>query len=170
MDINKSIENIKQYINDSRKGLPEELFLFATEITPMSNVDLLVRDKQGQVLLSWRDDSFYGQGWHVPGGIIRLQETFAQRIKRTAENEIGCFNMQYNETPLEIVQIICPEMKERSHFISLVYDCRLPEGFVINNHDLVEHDAGYLKWFKSFPDDMLKVHEFYKKYFCEGDC
>ena len=161
------IEGIRDYIDNPRNGLPEELFLFATEITPMVNVDLLVRDDEGRILLAWRDDDIYGTGWHVPGGIIRLKESFLERIQKTAELELGC-NVIAGETPLEIVPIICPEMQVRGHFISFVYECKLPNDYCINNGNRSRHERGYLEWHKRFPDDMLEVHGFYKKYFIEN--
>ena len=160
------IGKIKKYIDNPRDGLPEELFLFATEITPMVNVDLLVRDNKGRILLACRDDDIYGSGWHVPGGIIRLKESFSERIQKTAECELGC-NVIASENPIEIVPIICPEMQVRGHFISFVYECKLPKDFCIKNKNLNRHERGYLKWHRKFPDDMLKVHAFYRKYFVE---
>lgn len=161
------IEGIRDYIDNPRNGLPEELFLFATEITPMVNVDLLVRDDEGRILLAWRDDDIYGTGWHVPGGIIRLKESFSERIQKTAELELGC-NVIAGEIPLEIVPIICPEMQVRGHFISFVYECKLPDDYCINNGNRSRHERGYLEWHRRFPDDMLEVHGFYKKYFIEN--
>ena len=51
-------------------GLSDEVFLSLTRLTPMINVDLLIRDGAGRVLLTWREDQFYPAGWHIPGGII----------------------------------------------------------------------------------------------------
>ena len=144
--------------------MPEEVFLFATEITPMVNVDLLIQDQEGRILLSWRDDIFYGQGWHVPGGILRLQETFEERIQKTAISEIGC-EVISSSSPAEIVPIIVKSMKTRSHFITFVYKCRLPDGVEISNGTRKENEAGYLAWHKGCPDNILEVHNFYRKYF-----
>ncbi len=157
------LNQIRMYIGKAENGLPEELFLFATEITPLVNVDLLIRDEVGRILLAWRKDKFYEEGWHVPGGIIRLKETFENRIRKVGEIEIGCPDIIFNSTPIEIVPIICPEMKQRGHFISFVYECRLPEGFEIHNK-MSENEAGYLEWHERCPDNILKVHEFYRKY------
>lgn len=52
------------------KGLPEPVFEFVSSVTPMVNVDLLVRDENNRILLSWREDKFSGNVWHIPGGII----------------------------------------------------------------------------------------------------
>lgn len=158
------LRQVSQQIEAPEKGLPEEVFLFATEITPMVNVDLLIRDEEGKILLSWRDDRFYGKGWHIPGGILRLKESFEERIQKTALNEIG-YQVYSSDQPLEIVPIVVREMKTRGHFITFVYECRLPEGVQINNGAKTEADAGYLAWHKKCPENILDVHKFYKKYF-----
>lgn len=163
MELAEQINQIRKYINRAEDGLPEELFLFATEITPMVNVDLLVKDKDNRILLSWRKDEFYDEGWHVPGGIIRLKETFDERIRKVAEIELGCKNIIYNEQPIDVVPIICPEMKQRGHFISFIYECSFPDGFEIHNA-VSENQAGYLKWHDTCPNNLLKVHSFYRKY------
>ena len=56
------------------EGLPEELFVFSSTLIPLVNVDLLVTNENGQLLLSWRDDIYHGKGWHLPGGCVRLRE------------------------------------------------------------------------------------------------
>lgn len=162
--LNELLQEVSRQVKNPEEGLPEEVFLFATEITPMVNVDLLIRDEQGRILLSWRDDRFYEKGWHVPGGILRLKESFEERIQKTALNEIGC-NVISAAEPIEIVPIIVKEMKTRGHFITFVYECRLPEGTSINNGAKAETDAGYLAWHKKCPDNILQVHNFYRKYF-----
>lgn len=154
---------IKKKIDSPQLGLGDELFLFATELTPMINVDLLIKDKNNRILLSWRKDNFYDEGWHVPGGVIRLKESIEHRILEVSKNEIGCDNIVYKKEPTEVVQIICPEMQQRGHFITLVYECSLPDGFEVHN-DVNEYEAGYLKWFSECPADLLDVHSFYRKY------
>lgn len=163
LTLSEHLECIDKYICNPKEGLPEEVFLFATEITPMVNVDLLVRDKNGRILLSWRKDKFYDEGWHVPGGIIRLKETFEERIRKVASIELGCEEIYYNPTPIDIVPIICPHMKQRGHFISFIYECSFPDNFEIKNH-VEKNQAGYLKWHSTCPDNLLSVHSFYRKY------
>ena len=41
-EINDLLQKIRNKIQNPREELPEEIFLFATEITPMVNVDLLI--------------------------------------------------------------------------------------------------------------------------------
>ena len=159
------LDQVRDYIPNPTKGLPEEVFLFATEITPMVNVDLLIRDADGNVLLSWRDDPIDKTGWHIPGGIVRVKETFEERIQQVGILEIGCPSILFDPKPLEIVPILLPERKQRCHFISFVYSCHLPERFVIDNGPKKPHDKGYLQWHRTFPSDMISPQNFYKKYF-----
>lgn len=161
------LDLVRNDIQDPTKGLPKEVFLFATEVTPMVNVDLLIKDDRGRILLSWRDDEFYEPGWHIPGGILRLKERLEDRIQKTALHEIGSEVICDNQ-PIEIVPIISPEKQARGHFISFVYRCSLPDGFIINNDGKKQTAPGYLQWHDFYPDNMLKVHWFYRKYFKEG--
>lgn len=162
MDIQKAINFLKKQIKNPSKGLPQEIFLFVSSVTPMANVDLLIKDENGRTLLSWRDDKFTGTGWHFPGGIIRLKEKFETRIQKVALTEIGA-KVKFEPAPLGIYQIIT-DKKIRGHFISILYKCFLSEKFVINNKGLTEKDAGYLRWHDSCPKDLLKFHKIYKKY------
>ena len=59
--------------------LGKNVFELVSTLTPMINVDLLIKNEMGQTLFSWRDDIHSGKGWHLPGGIIRLKETLEER-------------------------------------------------------------------------------------------
>ncbi len=163
-ELSNLIARIRTYIEDPTQGLPEEIFLFATEITPMTNVDLLVRDENGRILLAWRNDQWYGNGWHVPGGIIRVKESFDERIQKCAQDELHTM-VQYQKEPLEMFQIIEKEFHTRCHFYSFVFDCKVPDDYMIENGNLKKDDTGYLKWHERFPENMLRCHNIYKKYF-----
>lgn len=118
------IEQIEDLIDPRAGGLPEELFLFASRITPLVNVDLLIQDERKRTLLTWRDDSFYGPGWHVPGGIIRHAETAADRVCAVARLELAT-TVTLHPTPILVQESVEPERRDRSHHISLLYLCRL---------------------------------------------
>ena len=163
-ELTEALRVIRDSVDNPEKGLPEDVFLLASELLPLVNTDLLVRDDDGRILLAWRNDRWWGNGWHVPGGVLRLNETFEQRVQKTAVEELHS-EVSFSKTPLEICPIIAKQFKERSHHITFVYDCRVPDDYVIDNGELAENDTGYLKWHDVFPDDMLKCHEFYKKYF-----
>jgi ADP-ribose pyrophosphatase YjhB (NUDIX family) len=149
---------------DTTQGLPESLFLFSTTLAPVSNVDLFVADNERRILLSWRNDPFYGAGWHIPGGCIRLKETMVERIQRTAQMEIGS-PVIIDERPIAIKDLFVHENRhglenqlERCHNISILFHCTLPDGFIVNNGEKKENESGYLKWFSFVPDNLLSVH------------
>src|SRR5579871_5898505 len=105
MDVADAISDIESAIRDPHSGLPEEVFLFASRITPLVNVDLLIQDDAGRTLLTWRDDQFFGQGWHIPGGIIRYKETAAERIRACALQELGA-EVSFEAAPALVLETI----------------------------------------------------------------
>ncbi len=147
------------------EGLPLDLFEFITSLLPFVNVDLIIQNKCGQILLSWRSDVHYGTGWQIPGGIIRMMETIDERIQKTALREIGC-EVIYDKEPIAINENIIWEYRkdlnnqlERAHNIALIYTCHVPDDYVIDNGARTETDEGYLKWFDKFPDNLLECHK-----------
>ncbi len=163
MNITDAIAVISKEAANPQVGLPEEIFYFISRMTPMVNVDLLIKDEKGRTLLSWRDDKYSGKGWHIPGGIIRFKETLETRIKKVVESEIGA-EVKFDPNPIAINQIINNEWDIRGHFISILYKCLLPSTFVPENKGLKETNPGYLKWHETCPDNLLKFHEIYRKY------
>lgn len=149
-----------------REGLPQELFLLISALTPIPNVDLWLQNQQGQVLLAWRDDPFFGKGWHIPGGCIRFGETMAQRIEKTARQELGC-PVTFDPTPMAVRDIIRPPVEGldlpdmRGHHVAVLYRCALPEGFVLRNR-VSAGENGYLQWFSAIPTNFLPIHEPYR--------
>jgi ADP-ribose pyrophosphatase YjhB (NUDIX family) len=164
MDMTDVIEILDKQVPNPSEGLPDELFFFISRVTPLVNVDLLIKDNLGRVLLSWRDDQYAGKGWHLPGGIVRFKETLEARIKKVAQIEIGTA-VDFDPNPLAINQIIDNKKAIRSHFISILYKCSLSSAFVPENKGLSHTDAGYLMWHATCPDNLLKFHEIYRKFF-----
>ena len=178
-NILNAIANLQRALNlegvDPRNGLPLELFEFTTALLPFVNVDLLIENSKGQILLSWRDDKYYGTGWQIPGGIIRMMESIDERIQKTAMREIGS-EVIYDEQPIAVHENIISEERsgltnqlERAHNIALLYKCRVPENYMLDNGGKAETDEGFLKWFDKFPDNLLECHkrvnvEYFKKW------
>ena len=163
MTVQDAIARLEQAAGDARNGLPEELFLFISRITPLINVDLLIQDEQKRTLLTWRDDEFFDQGWHVPGGIIRYKEHAVDRIRKCAEEEIGVA-VAFESAPATVVETIA-DSRSRGHFISMLYRCRL-----IGEPDPGRRagDAprrGEWKWHSRCPDDLLTVQRVYAQFF-----
>lgn len=170
MDISKIDSAVTQLFDshiEANIGLPENLFLLISSLVPIPNVDLLITNEKNQILLSWRDDEFYGKGWHIPGGCIRFGETMQQRIQKTALAEIGT-NVIAEKEPIAVRDVIRPPREElkdkniRGHNLTVLYRCTLPQGFEVDNRNKKGSDNGYLKWFEKIPNNMLSVHDVYK--------
>jgi len=158
------INQIETFISDPSKGLPEEIFLFVTRITPMINVDLLIKNKKGETLLVWREDKLLPPGWHIPGGIIRYKEPLSERIKKVARDELKA-DVDFEPYPIAINEIILPDRRNRGHFISLLYKCELrypPDKSLMYLKGKPEN--GQWAWHKKCPDNLIPVHSIYKKY------
>lgn len=52
LELTKIIDILESSIQNPSKGLPEELFLFVSRITPLVNVDLLIKNEQNHTLLT----------------------------------------------------------------------------------------------------------------------
>lgn len=91
---------------------------------------LLVTNPKHEILLSWRDDSHTGRGWHIPGGCIRFKERLMDRVQKTAIAEFGA-EIVCRPEPIKVFEIFTnhyrdeiEDQKERVHFITLVYGLR----------------------------------------------
>jgi ADP-ribose pyrophosphatase YjhB (NUDIX family) len=164
MEIKKAINLLESFIQNPSKGLPEDIFLFMSKITPIINVDLLIKNEQNHTLLTWRDDGYYPPGWHIPGGIIRYKEKISDRIKAVASSELGA-SINFKEEPLAINEVIHPSRRVRGHFISLLYECAL----VGSLNENLRYEKGIPKpgewaWHIKCPKDIIPIHEMYRKF------
>ena len=166
LDINQAIAFLDRLVQNPEDGLPEEIFYFISRLTAMVNIDLLIRDENNRTLLSWRDTEFSGNGWHIPGGIIRFKESLESRIQKVARSEVGTA-IEYNPNPIAITQIR-KKHATRGHFISFLYKCFLSQDFVPDNKSLTENDPGFLMWHDSCPDNLVKVHNTIYRDYIEG--
>ena len=163
------IAQIRTYIGDSRRGLPEEVFRLVSELTPLVNVDLLIKDSSGRTLLTWRDDEFYGPGWHIPGGILRFKERALDRLAKVAELELGA-QISSNLVPLLITEIMHPSRDVRGHFISLLYECAITSGPLGECYSQNgQPKNGQWAWFSEAPGQLIHQHKVYKP-FIQNDC
>ncbi|MGC0154882.1 NUDIX hydrolase [Chromobacterium vaccinii] len=163
-----AIDTLRQAVGSAREGLPEDIFLFVSSLTPLINVDLLIRDEQGRTLLTWRDDRYCGPGWHIPGGIIRFKERSADRIAAVAADELGA-SVSFDTRPLCRHEMLTPTRDVRGHFISLLHVCRLntlPDP--ARRFDPAAPRAGDWAWHSHCPDNLVPVQRVYRDYI-DGD-
>jgi len=163
-DLSYLLDEALKHIPNSKAGLPQEAFYFVSQLTPMINVDLLIKDKLGKTLLTWRDDKFYGPAWHIPGGIIRFKEKIEDRINKVAENELGC-EVKFCTTPLDIREMMNKDRDIRGHFISMLYSCE-----IVGNPEILKRSLdnnpqhGQWAWHEEAPQNLLRVHEPFRKF------
>ena len=163
MNLKQAITHLDKAAPNPSEGLPDDIFYYISRTTPLVNVDLLIKNSEKGTLLSWRDDPYSGQGWHIPGGIIRHKETIIQRIDKVALSEIGV-SVVCDSSPISINEIIDKNQQNRSHFISMLFACYLKNELDLSKQTTLEHDVGHLRWFKKAPKDLLSWHEIYRTY------
>lgn len=164
MTLNEAIKNLETFIADPKQGLPEEVFLLISRLTPMVNVDLLIKNEKQQTLLTWRHDNFY-HGWHVAGGIVRFKELFADRLKAVAKQEFGT-TIEFDPTPLGVFEKITTSRDIRGHFIAQLYRCRLTSPLAEEKKclDVTNPKHGQWYWHSQCPEQLIPQHEVYRKY------
>jgi colanic acid biosynthesis protein WcaH len=163
----KISEILNSLEQDPSRGLPEEIFLFVSSLTPMVNVDLLIQEEGGRTLLTWRDDGYYPPGWHIPGGIIRYKEKIENRVKAVARKELEA-EIDFDPVPLAVHEIIDARRKARGHFISLLYRCRLVTRLLENRRFQPGRPAAdQWMWHEAFPKNMIPPHKIYRSFFRE---
>jgi ADP-ribose pyrophosphatase YjhB (NUDIX family) len=160
MNIAAAIASLELAVGDARQGLPEDIFLLVGRLAPLINVDLLIKDNVGRTLLTWRDDEFFGTGWHIPGGIIRYKETTVDRIRACARTELGA-EVEFDEVPILISECI-RDRRDRAHFVSLLYRCFLRTAPKESLRAAQNPPArGEWLWHDHCPPDLLGAHAHY---------
>jgi ADP-ribose pyrophosphatase YjhB (NUDIX family) len=161
----RAMAALESWVGEPAGGLPEEFFLFISRFTPIINVDLWIQDERRGVLLTWREDDTYGAGWHIPGGIIRYKETAEARIRATAWAELGA-EVEFDPEPIAIEQTMRPDHRERGHFISLLYRCRLAGP--------LDEERRYAQgpprrdqwaWQEQCPPNLIPAQDCYRRFF-----
>ena len=107
---------------------------------PFVACELVIIGKEG-ILLTWREDKWW-KGWHFPGGLLRYNEKFEERIQKVASEELGIhikkceflFPVEYNDCL-------------RNHGVSMIFLCTT---------DTTPNDG---KFFKKMPKDIIDEHK-----------
>lgn len=165
-ELKDAIELLRNAEIDGSNGLTQELFWMISALIPIPNVDILIVNEKGQILLSRRNDGFFEKSWHIPGGCLRYGERLLTRVQETARRELGC-EVVIEPDPLAVREVLRGENsyqrhpKERGHNIAILYRCKVPSNYQINNGDKSSDDDGYLKWFDQLPSDFMKIQMVY---------
>lgn len=135
----KELSRLLLKIDNPHEGLPQEVFDSLVKIVPFASCELIIVNKKG-VLLTWREDKYW-HGWHIPGGLMRFRDSFDERIKKVAKEELGV-NIKKYKFLFPINYVNC----SRGHAVSLVFLCHV---------DATPKDG---KFFKKMPKDIIKEH------------
>lgn len=152
----EAIGYLESQVPDARKGLPEDVFLFVSRLTPLVNVDLLIRDPDGRVLLTWRDDPIFGSGCHVLGGCVRLGESFGDRIAAVARGELGV-GIDFDPIPLGVFETVDESRSSRKYHVSLLFGCAMTaEPNAARYYDGEALSAGLWDWHLRCPASFIQ--------------
>jgi ADP-ribose pyrophosphatase YjhB (NUDIX family) len=162
-EVKKIIKTLEASVDNPNQGLPDDIFYFIGRMTPYINVDLLIKCPIRGVLLTWRDDKYAGRGWHFPGGIVRFRETIKNRVIKVAFEELDIL-VSNLKGPITTNEVIIRDQVERSHFISLLYECTIKEDQFNKIIDSTNTNSKIF-FFKKKPKDLLPLHEIYKDFF-----
>jgi ADP-ribose pyrophosphatase YjhB (NUDIX family) len=164
-DMSRAIGDLESLVSAPERCLPEELLLLVSRLTPLVNADLLIQDSDGRTLLTWRHDQFYGPGWHIPGGIIRYKEKALDRLHAIALQELVA-KVESEATPLLVREYIDPHIRERGHFISLLYRCRLLTPLdPARRYVPQDPQPDQWKWHERCPANLIAQQLEYRTYF-----
>jgi ADP-ribose pyrophosphatase YjhB (NUDIX family) len=140
---------------DAANGIGEDLYLAISQLTPSINVDLIIKSDDGlKTLLTWRDDRYYGPGWHVPGGVIRFKEKMLTRVHKVAEKELQRHLSSVNG-PIGFHEMFNQTRDIRGHFISFVYEVTLAEPPAADQGPSKVPKNGQWQWFETCPENLI---------------
>ena len=195
--LSQAIAQIDRAVGQPHPGrLPLELFLLVSRLVPLFTVDLWIeREEQPStgeaggasargvrgpggraVLLTWREDDFFGRGWHVPGSALRLGDTTQHRLRECGREELGA-EIEAEALPFDLMEEIQPHIhdggdpraRDRAHNVSAAYRCRLltpPDPARAYRAEAgAPPQPGQWAWHARCPDELLAVHRCYEKHF-----
>lgn len=133
--------------------------------TPLLSIDLIVRSRDGRILLGQRRNRPAQHYWFVPGGRVRKDERLEDALHRIATAELGkpvrdgvllgVFEHFYEDNALELPGV-------STHYVVVGYQCTIADDAIATTD---EQHAGFQWW----PLDALlrseAVHDNTKAYF-----
>lgn len=158
-----AIAVLEKAIAEKGHGLPEPVFEFISRHTPLVCVDMLIQDNAGNSLLTWRDDSYFGAGWHLPGGVIRYGESRNDRIRAVALAELNA-EVEFESAPMGTIQHFNKKRLARGHEIIFLVRCSLKTPPDRANEFHPGHGTpkpGQWMWHSKAPSDLLAIQRPY---------
>jgi len=112
--------------------LDDESFLNVINATPLISIDLVIRNRSGEVLLGQRLNRPAKGFWFVPGGRIRKDELLSQAFERLCQQELGLKLVLRQARLLGAYEHLYPDNfagREgiSTHYVVLAYEIRLED-------------------------------------------
>jgi len=136
----KHLVSLIKKIDNPHEGLPQPVFDALIKVVPFVACELAVVGKKG-ILLTWREDKWW-KGWHFPGGLLRYQESFEERMDQVAWKEFGV-----NISSCKFLFVKDCSHGKRGHVVSLIFIC----------HTSMTPKSG--KFFKKMPKNIIEDHK-----------
>lgn len=101
------------------KKLSQKIFLQTFKYVPRVAIDVLIKNKKGEILLTKRLSPPFVNFWHMPGSYLLRGETINGCIKRITKDELG---IDLNGQDAELLGVFEDLDKDpRGHVIDIVY-------------------------------------------------
>lgn len=144
--------------------LNSDIFSTVIENTPLTSIDLIVKNSQGQVLLGKRVNKPALNSWFVPGGRIYKDETLNDAFSRIVKEELGISLTREQSIYYGLYEHFYDDNvfgnKFSTHYIVLAHEIYLDSVPILND----QHSS--YQWFDV---DMLlidnNVYSYTKDYF-----
>lgn len=124
-------------------SLSQKEFDHIVKLVPFVACELVIMNTEKEFLLMWRDDKHY-KGWHFPGGLLRYKESFRDRIRYVAQEELGV-----RIKKAEFIDVYNYLDDPRGHTVALIFLCTTDQ----------KPKGG--KFFKKIPRNTLKHYREY---------
>lgn len=153
--------------NNHKKMLSDTEFAEVIKNTPLVSIDLIIKNREGKILLGRRNNEPAKNYWFVPGGRIYKNETISQAFKRISKNELN-IDIDFKDARLigPFDHIYTTNMFNNSefgtHYVALAYEITIKSSLGL----LKDTQHTRFSWFsvnKLISDPM--VHENTKAFF-----
>jgi colanic acid biosynthesis protein WcaH len=151
------------------KKLSREELAEVVKNAPLVSIDLVVKDRQGRILVGLRTNEPAKGYWFVPGGRILKDERIAEAFERITYDELGIRPAFEEARFLGVFEHLYPnnfteEEDFSTHYVVLAYEIRTGKAAL----NLPNDQHSEYKWLsKHSRDKELNIHPYTKPYF---DC
>jgi ADP-ribose pyrophosphatase YjhB (NUDIX family) len=147
---------LRKIIEEDNGFLPnQEVFELMVRLRPLPFTEVIItRNNHKEFLLVYREDKWWGKGWHIPGGGMKTEETIEETCSRHTREDAG----------IESVRIISPLIAIRKWALGEhPFGTPVSLVFVVEPvEEVIERDT--VRWFSKIPREMLDTRGNHEKF------